>query len=139
MLSTSASPDGRVNLANLMSHLSERGMRSIMVEGGVQVIRSLMAAQLVDYLVVTICAAIHRRRTRGASADGVVGGSHDAQLSPLEDRWRPGPLGRTRVARLKTRSIDCQSQLVAHFDQSAADYEEAQSATPAACSTTGWR
>lgn len=29
------------------------------------------------------------------------------------------------MARLKTRSIDCQSQLVAHFDQSAADYEEA--------------
>jgi GTP cyclohydrolase II len=67
VLSTSASPDGRVNLANLMSHLSERGMRSIMVEGGVQVIRSLMAAQLVDYLVVTV-------------APRFIGGEHGVRL-----------------------------------------------------------
>jgi GTP cyclohydrolase II len=54
VLGTSATCDGRVDIANLLSRLSERGMRSIMVEGGVQVIRSLMAARLVDYLVVTV-------------------------------------------------------------------------------------
>ncbi len=54
VLGVAASGDGRVNLADLMPRLSERGMRSIMVEGGVQVIRSLMAARLVDYLVVAV-------------------------------------------------------------------------------------
>ena len=37
-----------------MPRLVERGIRSVMVEGGVKVIRSLMAARLVDYLVVTV-------------------------------------------------------------------------------------
>lgn len=54
VLGTPATCDGRVDIANLLSRLSERGMRSVMVEGGVQVIRSLMAARLVDYLVVTV-------------------------------------------------------------------------------------
>jgi len=54
VLSTPATCDDRVDLPDLLMQLSERGMRSIMVEGGVQVIRSLMAARLVDYLVVTV-------------------------------------------------------------------------------------
>ena len=67
VLSTSATCDGRVDLANLLSRLSERGMRSIMVEGGVQVIRSLMATRLVDYLVVTV-------------APRFIGGEHGVRL-----------------------------------------------------------
>lgn len=54
VLHASATGDGRVDLADLMPRLTERGIRSIMVEGGVKVIRSLMTARLVDYLVVTV-------------------------------------------------------------------------------------
>ena len=54
VLDASALGDGRVDLADLMPRLVERGIRSVMVEGGVKVIRSLMAARLVDYLVVTV-------------------------------------------------------------------------------------
>jgi riboflavin biosynthesis pyrimidine reductase len=43
-----------VDLADLLPRLSERGIRSVMVEGGVQVIRSLMASHLVDFMVITI-------------------------------------------------------------------------------------
>ena len=54
VLHASATDDGRVDLADLMPRLTERGIRSIMVEGGVKVIRSLMKARVVDYLVVTV-------------------------------------------------------------------------------------
>jgi 3,4-dihydroxy 2-butanone 4-phosphate synthase/GTP cyclohydrolase II len=67
VLGVSGTCDGRVDLAELMSRLSELGMRSIVVEGGVQVIRSLMAARLVDYLVVTV-------------APRFIGGEHEVRL-----------------------------------------------------------
>ena len=54
VLDVAAAGDGRVDLADLMPRLAERGIRSVMVEGGVEVIRSFMAARLVDYLVVTV-------------------------------------------------------------------------------------
>lgn len=54
VLDVSATGDGRVDLADLMPRLAERGIRSVMVEGGVKVIRSLMAARLFDFLVVTV-------------------------------------------------------------------------------------
>jgi GTP cyclohydrolase II len=38
----------------LLPRLADKGIRSVMVEGGVQVIRSLMTSHLVDFLVVTI-------------------------------------------------------------------------------------
>ena len=54
VLACAATPDGRVDLADLLLRLAGKGIRSVMVEGGVQVIRSLMASHLVDFLVVTI-------------------------------------------------------------------------------------
>jgi len=45
---------GMVDLPNLLSLLGERGIRSIMVEGGSQVITSFIEARLVDQLIVTI-------------------------------------------------------------------------------------
>jgi riboflavin biosynthesis pyrimidine reductase len=59
--------DGRVDLANILSHFSERGIASVMVEGGVKVIKSLLAARLVDYLVITI-------------APRFVGGEHEVRV-----------------------------------------------------------
>ncbi len=45
---------GMVDLPNLLSLLGERGIRSIMVEGGSRVITSFIEARLADQLIVTI-------------------------------------------------------------------------------------
>ncbi len=45
---------GRVDLLNLLSLLGERGIKSLMVEGGSQVISSFIEARLVDKLIITI-------------------------------------------------------------------------------------
>lgn len=45
---------GRVDLPNLLRQLADRGIRSIMVEGGSQVITSFIEAQLVDQMIITI-------------------------------------------------------------------------------------
>lgn len=49
-----ATPVGHVSVADLLPRSAERGIRSVMIEGRVQVIRSLMVAPLLDYLVVII-------------------------------------------------------------------------------------
>ena len=45
---------GRVDLPHLLFQLGERGIRSIMVEGGGQVITSFIEARLVDQMIITI-------------------------------------------------------------------------------------
>lgn len=45
---------GRVDLPDLLSLLGQRGIRSIMVEGGSQVITSFLEARLVDQMIITI-------------------------------------------------------------------------------------
>jgi riboflavin-specific deaminase-like protein len=45
---------GKVDLPNLLHLLGQRGIRSIMVEGGSQVITSFIETRLVDKLIVTI-------------------------------------------------------------------------------------
>jgi 3,4-dihydroxy 2-butanone 4-phosphate synthase/GTP cyclohydrolase II len=49
-----AAPDGRVSLAAALAVLQMRGVGSLMVEGGAQIITSFLAAQLIDRLVITI-------------------------------------------------------------------------------------
>ncbi len=44
----------RVDLPNLLDQLGERGIRSIMVEGGSKVITSFLEARLVDQMIITI-------------------------------------------------------------------------------------
>jgi riboflavin-specific deaminase-like protein len=44
----------RVDLPNLLQLLGERGIRSVMVEGGGQVITSFIKARLVDQMIITI-------------------------------------------------------------------------------------
>ena len=45
---------GMVDLSNLLHQLGRRGIRSIMVEGGSQVITSFIEARLVDQMIITI-------------------------------------------------------------------------------------
>ena len=54
VLCTQATTGGRVDLPTILSRLAENNIASVMVEGGVRVIESLMAARLIDYVVVTI-------------------------------------------------------------------------------------
>lgn len=49
-----ATADGRVQLPALLHQLYDRGIRSIMVEGGAQIITSFLAARLVDRLALTV-------------------------------------------------------------------------------------
>jgi len=52
------SADGRVDLDSALDRLAALGLRSVMVEGGAQVIRSILAARLVDYCIVTIAPTL---------------------------------------------------------------------------------
>jgi riboflavin-specific deaminase-like protein len=47
-------PLGRVDLQDLLHKLGDRGIKSIMVEGGSQVITSFIEARLVDQMIITI-------------------------------------------------------------------------------------
>jgi len=48
------SQNGWVDLAHLLEHLAGRGIDSLMVEGGAQIITSFLASRLVDQVVLTI-------------------------------------------------------------------------------------
>ncbi|MEJ2149693.1 MAG: dihydrofolate reductase family protein, partial [Chloroflexota bacterium] len=46
--------DGRVDLSALLDQLGQRGIASLMVEGGAAIITSFLAGRLADQLVLTI-------------------------------------------------------------------------------------
>jgi len=54
VLATVPTSDGTVNLSSVLRQLGERGIESVIVEGGIRVIRSFLDTQLLDYLVVTV-------------------------------------------------------------------------------------
>ena len=54
VISISSTPDGMVDITKVLGRLAELGIGSVMVEGGVRVIRSFLEARLVDFLVVTV-------------------------------------------------------------------------------------
>jgi len=49
-----SSNNGWVDLANLLQHLGDKGINSLMVEGGAQIITSFLTARLVDQVVITL-------------------------------------------------------------------------------------
>jgi riboflavin-specific deaminase-like protein len=54
ILAVGAGPDGRVDLQALLAELGRRGIRSVMVEGGAQILTSFMQEQLAQAAVITI-------------------------------------------------------------------------------------
>ncbi len=54
VIRVAAAPDGRVSLSAVLAILQGRGLRSLMVEGGAQIITSFLTAHLVDRVVITI-------------------------------------------------------------------------------------
>ena len=58
VLSVPAQSGGRVDLVALLAALHERGIRSLLVEGGAELITALLHARLVDRLVVCVAPKI---------------------------------------------------------------------------------
>lgn len=54
VLHTNSTPNGQVDLPHLLQQLGERGIRSVMVEGGATVIASFLQARLVNRVIVTL-------------------------------------------------------------------------------------
>jgi riboflavin biosynthesis pyrimidine reductase len=71
ILAVGAGPDGRVDLGALLLELGRRGVRSVMVEGGAQVLTSFVAGQLAQAAVITI-------------APRLVGGVHALAAVPAQ-------------------------------------------------------
>jgi len=67
--------NGWVDLAALCSSLFERGVRTLMVEGGARIIASFLAARLADHLVVTVSPRL---------LDGLAAVSRAHPLGPFE-------------------------------------------------------
>jgi 5-amino-6-(5-phosphoribosylamino)uracil reductase/diaminohydroxyphosphoribosylaminopyrimidine deaminase/5-amino-6-(5-phosphoribosylamino)uracil reductase len=70
VLVVAADPAGRVDLTDLVRVLTERGIRSLLVEGGAGIITSVLRARLCDRLVVCIAP---RLVGRGIEAVGDLG------------------------------------------------------------------
>jgi len=70
-------PDGRVPVAALLDQLGQRGILSLLVEGGAQTHAAFLAAGLVD----KVYAYIAPRLIGGTEAPGPVGGSGIEHLS----------------------------------------------------------
>ena len=54
MISVSPKRDERVNLAELLDQLGDLGVRSVMVEGGAQILTSFLTERLIDYAAITV-------------------------------------------------------------------------------------
>jgi diaminohydroxyphosphoribosylaminopyrimidine deaminase/5-amino-6-(5-phosphoribosylamino)uracil reductase len=79
-----AGPDGRVSLPGLLDELGNRGMLSLLVEGGAEV----HASFFVDGLVDKVCAYVAPRLIGGRDAPGALGGDgveHLADSTQLRD------------------------------------------------------
>jgi len=71
VLVTQRSKDGRVELRPLMKSLAERGISSILVEGGREVITSLLKERLVDRMVIITAPLITGKGVEGIGDLGI--------------------------------------------------------------------
>ncbi len=71
VLTSASSPAGQIDLPSLLARLGAEGIRSIMVEGGAQVITSFLGSSLVDLVVLTI-APIFVGGVRGVDELGLT-------------------------------------------------------------------
>jgi len=85
LLPVTCNGNGHIDLVTALQLLHQRGIRSLMVEGGASVLTALLKAQLVDAIVVTIAPRI----VGGYKAVGELGLSAAQplpQLSPLHSQ-----------------------------------------------------
>ena len=88
VLRLSCDQDG-ICLSSLMDALANRGIESIMVEGGTTVITSFLKRQFVDHLILTIAPSLIGGKRALASLGGTEGEAINAypQLENLQYRW----------------------------------------------------
>ncbi len=85
-----ASASRRVDLPALLTYLGERGVRSVMVEGGSRVIESFLRERLVDHIVVTIAMRYLAGKPvlpAGLTPHGSVGPGLYVDLTPVHLFW----------------------------------------------------
>lgn len=75
--------EGRLNLSRLLSELGRRGVSSVMVEGGAEIITCLLAERLVDRLVVCIAPKILGSGIEAVGELGVRDLDHSLELSEV--------------------------------------------------------
>jgi diaminohydroxyphosphoribosylaminopyrimidine deaminase / 5-amino-6-(5-phosphoribosylamino)uracil reductase len=91
VLTVPAEPgQSNVSLAALLARLRERGIRSVVVEGGAKIITSLLEGRLVDRLVIIIAPKIIGRGTEAINELGIKRLSDAIRFSQFETR-RLGP------------------------------------------------
>ena len=85
----------RVNLASLLDHLGELGIKRLMVDGGAQIIRSFLEERLADKLIVTLSpqllnglridstASLHNVQYRQLGIDLIVEADLTSNIQPL--------------------------------------------------------
>jgi 3,4-dihydroxy 2-butanone 4-phosphate synthase/GTP cyclohydrolase II len=78
-----ATANGQVSLPHLLACLDQRGIRSLMVEGGAGIITSFLAGQLVDRLVITVAPLL----VGGLNAVGNLNGHGLPQLKNPHSQW----------------------------------------------------
>lgn len=88
VLQLSCDQDG-ICLSPLLDALADRGLESVMVEGGSTVITSFLRQQFVDYLILTIAPSLIGGQSALASLTNDGGGDIDAypQLENVQYRW----------------------------------------------------
>jgi riboflavin-specific deaminase-like protein len=82
IITLSSDADGRVNLPDALALLWEKGIRTLMVEGGSQVITAFLKAQLADALVLTIAPTLVGGY-KGVGNLGINSKSQLPQIRPL--------------------------------------------------------
>jgi 3,4-dihydroxy 2-butanone 4-phosphate synthase/GTP cyclohydrolase II len=87
VLPVPVNPDGKLNLPRLLNELLDRGISSLMVEGGAQVITSFIQQRLADALVLTLVPVY-------------VGGLRALQAPLFDNHSSPPPLDTRRFPRL---------------------------------------
>jgi 3,4-dihydroxy 2-butanone 4-phosphate synthase/GTP cyclohydrolase II len=102
VLALPAAPDGHgVDLPALLAALHARGVRSVMVEGGAQVLSAFLAAGLADAVVVTV-APVYVGGLNGIAPDGTrpaLPRLRDVHYTRLQDDvvvWAEPEFGETR-------------------------------------------
>ena len=76
-------PTGRLDIVTLLSMLAREGISSLMVEGGIRVITSIMALRIVDWLVVIVVPAM----AAGLPALEGLGPRHPGCVRLLDWAW----------------------------------------------------
>ena len=78
-----ATAKGQVSLPALLNQLGQRGIKSLMVEGGAGIITSFLAGRLVDRLVITVAPLL----VGGLNAVGNLNGHGLPQLKNPHTQW----------------------------------------------------